>query len=578
MKKNVDILQELGRDLPRGGARARGSRGKPHVKAYYGMGLKTYTDALGNEIPLPLSYGIIQRAPVLLRDVAELWRAQGMNVVAQQFTAAHAVIGAVLDGCFVRQQENLYMLNLQVMIVGGAGSGKSRVALLDRLVEPIDRELRLGYRRRMDDYHRDLLRHAAALQEWKKNGGCGDPPLPPDEPLPRSLMLADATTQAALVRWLAGNDGHLSLMRHDELSTLKNSLEDRCGGFGDVLKKAFDNGKHEKQLRTADEGYYIRRVGLATVFSTTPGVLKDFIGSYEDGLASRIIGHFTASEPTFDPDPTPEAIADFDARMERLVERVEELWRAVNCEQRLVNSDKRSVNSDKRLVNREIVISDKIIPSDAGHSSDHCSLFTDHSSPPLGGARGGFLLVLSPDQQARFTRHFRAMMEFYVALDDLGEEAVPIIRRRAVDARRILMIWSLCRRTEELYRDSAGHISLPADGLIRPSDDDLRTVLDYADYLVCQSVFMHRLVAGTLGAEEKADDPVPRRNPLEHLRLLPDVFNRDDANVAGKLCGVQSRSTGRRIVKWMGQGFIRETTDGEYEKTAKGRACGRKKS
>ena len=156
MKKNVDILQELGRDLPRRGARARGSRGKPHVKAYYGMGLKTYTDALGNEVPLPLSYGIIQRAPKLLRDVAELWRAQGMNVVAQQFTAAHAVIGAVLDSCFVRQQKNLYMLNLQVMIVGGAGSGKSRVALLDRLVEPIDRELRLGYRQRVDDYHRNL--------------------------------------------------------------------------------------------------------------------------------------------------------------------------------------------------------------------------------------------------------------------------------------------------------------------------------------------------------------------------------------------------------------------------------------
>ncbi len=545
MKKNTDILQELGDDLPRRGARMRGGRGKPHVKAYYGMGLKTYTDALGNEVPLPLSYGIIQRAPVLLRDVAELWRAQGMNVVAQQFTAAHAVIGAVLDGCFVRQQENLYMLNLQMMIVGGAGSGKSRVALLDRLVEPIDRELRLGYRRRMDDYHRDLLRHAAALQEWKKNGGRSDPPLPPDEPLPRSLLLADATTQAALVRWLAGNDGHLSLMRHDELSTLKNSLEDRCGGFGDVLKKAFDNGKHEKQLRTADEGYYIRRVGLATVFSTTPGVLKDFIGSYEDGLASRIIGHFTASEPRFDPDPTPEAMADFNTRMERLVERVEELWRSL-----------REASPH---------------PSPKGK---------DLKSPLLQEGTGEALfLCLSADQQARFTRHFRALMEFYVALDDLGEEAVPIIRRRAVDARRILMIWSLCRRTEELYRDSAGRISLPADGLVHPTDDDLRAVLDYADYLVCQSVFMHRLVAGTAQAEDvKANEPALRRNPLEHLRLLPDVFNRNDANVTGKLCGVQARSTGRRIVKWIGQGFVRETTDGEYEKTAKGRACGRRKN
>jgi len=535
--KNDDILQELGRDLPRTRAHTKRGREKTQVKAYYGMGLKTYTDRLGNEVPLPMSSSIIQRAPRLLRDVAELWRDKGANIVGQQFTAAHAVIGSVLENCFVRQQENLYMLNLQVMIVGGAGSGKSRVALLDRLVEPIDRELRLAYRRRVDDYHRDLLRHAAALQDWKKNGGRDDPPLPPDEPLPRSLMLADATTQAALVRWLAGNDGHLSLMRHDELSTLKNALEDRCGGFGDILKKAFDNGKHEKQLRTEDEGYYIRRVGLATVFSTTPGVLKDFIGSYEDGLASRIIGHFTASEPTFDPDPSPEAMAAFNARMESLTEQVEELWQS--------------------LKGRE----------------DRCSV--DSGVPP----RGGLQLSFSADQQARFTRHFKALMEFYVALDDLGEEAVPIVRRRAVDARRILMIWSLCRRTEELYRDSAGRIFLPVDGLVRPTDDDLRAVLDYADYLICQSVFMHRLVAGSAQAEDvKADEPATRRNPLEHLRLLPDVFNRDDANTAGKLCGIQNRSTGRRIVKWLGQGFIRETTDGEYEKTAKGRACGRRKN
>ena len=223
-------------------------------------------------------------------------------------------------------------------------------------------------------------------------------------------------------------------MRHDELSTLKNALDDRCGAFGDILKKAFDNSKHEKQLRTGDEGYYIRRVGLATVFSTTPGVLRNFIGSYEDGMGSRIIGHFTASEPRFDPDLDNEAMVRFDARMANLAERVEELWRAVN------------------EVNRETVIGDKIIPSDAEQLSNRSSLIT-HC----------YILDLSPDQQARFVRHFRYLMKYYVALDDLGEEAVPIIRRRAVDARRILMIWSLCRRTEDLYRDSAGRIALPAD-------------------------------------------------------------------------------------------------------------------
>jgi len=410
MKNEMDILSALEADLPKpprsGQAAAR--RRKQRVKAYSGVGLKTYRDSLGNEIPLPMALGVIRRAPALLREVAELWSDQGPNIMAQQFTALHAVVGAVLDGCYVRQQENTYMLNLQVMIVGGAGAGKSRVALLDRLVEPIDRELRLAHRRRMEDYQRAQQRHALELAAWKQAGGKGDPPLPPTEPLPRSLMLADATTQAALVRWLAGNDGHLSLMRHDELSTLKHALDNRCGAFGDILKKAFDNGKHEKQLRTADEGYYIRRVGLATVFSTTPGVLKDFIGSYEDGMGSRIIGHFTASEPRFDHDLDPDAMALFNTRIEALAQRVEELWRALAAAP----------------------------PGNSGNSGISGNSGPSGTPAPSGipsAAEGGYFLALSDDQQARFVRHFKYLMQYYVALDDLGEEAVPIIRRRDME-------------------------------------------------------------------------------------------------------------------------------------------------
>ena len=536
---------------PRSGKTAVRRR-RRKILTYSGIGLKTYIDALGNEIPLPLSHGVIQRAPALLREVTELWRDQGANIMAQQFTALHAVLGSVLDGCYVRQQENTYMLNLQVMIIGGAGAGKSRVAQLDRLVEPIDRELRLAYRRRMENYRREQQHYALDLAEWKKGGGKGECPLPPDEPLPRSLMLADATTQAALVRWLAGNDGHLSLMRHDELSTLKNALDDRCGAFGDILKKAFDNGKHEKQLRTDDEGYYIRRVGLATVFSTTPGVLRSFIGSYEDGMGSRIIGHFTASEPRFDHDLDSEAMARFDARMENLAERVEELWRAASPQP---SPEGKGAYPHPLPEGKGAASGGNQVTPPSGGVGGGC----------LGGVGGGYYLCLSADQQERFVRHFKYLMRYYVALDDLGEEAVPIIRRRAVDARRILMIWSLCRRTEELYRDSAGKIVLPADGLIRPTDDDVVSVLMFADYLVSQSVFMHQMVVGTAEEPKPAEKPA-RRSPLEHLKQLTNVFTLEEANLVGKVCAVTPQTTKARIVRWIGQGFISEVGDGVYKK------------
>ena len=72
-------------------------RRRRKVVTYSGIGLKTHTDALGHEIPLPLSHSIIQQAPALLREVTELWRDQGANIMAQQFTALHAVLGSVMD-------------------------------------------------------------------------------------------------------------------------------------------------------------------------------------------------------------------------------------------------------------------------------------------------------------------------------------------------------------------------------------------------------------------------------------------------------------------------------------------------
>ena len=201
----------------------------------------------------------------------------------------------------------------------------------------------------------------------------------------------------------------------------------------------------------------------------------------------------------------------------------------------------------------------------ATYTPNPSPLTSNPSSPPSGGVGGGYYLCLSADQQERFVRHFKYLMRYYVALDDLGEEAVPIIRRRAVDARRILMIWSLCRRTEELYRDSAGKIVLPADGLIRPTDDDVVSVLMVADYLVSQSVFMHQMVVGTAEEPKPAEKPA-RRSPLEHLKQLTNVFTLEEANLVGKVCAVTPQTTKARIVRWIGQGFISEVGDGVYKK------------
>ena len=537
------VLSELKGDLLR--ARTRAKRVSKPV-AYKGCGLKTYTDVCGNEVPLPLDESIIRDSPRLLQDVTMLWRERGINIMSQQFVALHGVIGATLSGCRVRQQENEYMLNLQIVCVGGAGSGKSSLAKLDYLIKGIDAELRQAYAARLDDYRREMQLYNLELVQWREkwkglhaegtNGSsrsiASSPtlpsqcPLPPKEPLPRCLLMADAVTGAALVYWLAGNDGYITLLRHDELTTLKNAIEDRYGNFPDIVKKGFDNSKHEKQLRGDNEGYYIHHVGLALVLSSTPGVLRSFLGSYEDGMGSRLLGHFTASAPRYDEDLSDEQLQLFNQSLKASAEQVYELYHAVKewHEQ---------------------------------HTGHHLTLW------------------LSASQRSRMAHHFNRILKYYVAMENLGEEATPIIRRRAVDTKRIMMILALCRLLEELYRDSAGHVFLPDDGRLPVTDDDFQSVLNFGDYLINHSIFMYYMVVG----QPREDEERPRQlSPAEHFRLLSNTFTANDVILIGESHDVKRRTCYRRINKWQGMEMIKDRGNSVFEKTSLGRAFNQRRS
>ena len=536
--REKDVSRELKGDLSGAHRRTHANQSRK-PDSYKGCGLKTYTDVCDNEVPLPLDESIIRDSPRLLRDVVMLWHDRGIHIMAQQFVALHGVIGATLSGCRVRQQENEYMLNLQIICVGGAGSGKSSLSKLDGLVKGIDAELRRAYVARLDDYRRDMQVYNLELVRWKErwreqhaeeNGGQDMPaspspvradecPLPPKEPLPRCLLMADAVTGAALVYWLAGNDGYITLLRHDELTTLKNAMEDRYGNFPDIVKKGFDNSKHEKQLRSDNEGYYIEHVGLALVVSSTPGVLRSFLGSYEDGMASRLLGHFTASDPRYDEDLSDEQIQLFNQSLKASAGQVSELYHAVK---------------------------------------------EWHEQHP-----GQYLtLWLSDSQRHRLARHFSRVLKYYVAMESIGEEATPIIRRRAVDTKRIMMIWALCRQLEELHRDSAGRVFLPENGQIAITDDDFQTVLSFSDYLINHSIFMYYMIVG----RPKEDEEKPRLlSPVEHFCLLGNTFTSNDVILIGESHDVKRRTCYRRINRWLGMGMIKSKGNGIFQKTPLGK-------
>ena len=96
--------------------------------------------------------------------------------------------------------------------------------------------------------------------------------------------------------------------------------------------------------------------------------------------------------------------------------------------------------SEQRSVNREIVISDKIIPSGAEPSSNHCSLFTDHSTHHSSNHCSLITNHLSDHSTHHSSNHYSLLTNHSPLLQEGSGEAT-IMGLHPEDAALIAYLW-----------------------------------------------------------------------------------------------------------------------------------------
>lgn len=179
-------------------------------------------------------------------------------------------------------------------LVGKSGSAKSVVLRLVRrpLVELFKRE-RESLARLMNEYAVQMERHHLAMQMWKseqKSGPATDPPLEPEKPRERRVLVSDITVEkiAPLL-----NENPMGLLNiHDELAKWVNSFNRYASGKGSDLQSwlSMNDGNELVVDRKTDGSTFVERASVSIGGTIQPYTLARVFGTMEreTGLLARI--------------------------------------------------------------------------------------------------------------------------------------------------------------------------------------------------------------------------------------------------------------------------------------------------
>lgn len=138
------------------------------------------------------------------------------------------------------------------------------------------------------------------------------------------------------------------------------------------------------------------------------------------------------------------------------------------------------------------------------------------------------------------------------------EEILAAVRRRIIDAKRIIMLLSLLRG----YAQHESWDEVLATPAIEADDDDIDTTLTLIAYLMRHSVNAFAFIQ----PEQSDADTTERLTAVRHLDLLPLTFTTADAIETGKQHAISARTTKRRVSGWLKAQFISQLSHGKYGK------------
>jgi hypothetical protein len=186
---------------------------------------------------------------------------------------------------------------LWAALVGRSGTIKSAVVkLVTRALHDLYKHARAEHRDALREYDRAMARHAVDYAKWKQDqrkGTATDPPLEPEQPIERRVLVSDTTVEKLGVL-LQENPLGLLLVR-DELAAWLGSFDRYAGGGKGsdqpTWLSMFDAAPVTIDRKSAVGTIYVALAAVSVLGSIQPGTLLRMFGraEREAGLLARVL-------------------------------------------------------------------------------------------------------------------------------------------------------------------------------------------------------------------------------------------------------------------------------------------------
>lgn len=221
-------------------------------------------------------------------------------VVKGVLTAASSIMPSVQ---FKDREGRPTRVNLFYAVIASAGSNKSRIGHLDRLIQPIHKHVK-------DE--QDLLRSQLPKNQSK--------------PPRKNVLISGNITRARVIEHLCANGETPLIVVDSEMDSITTSMKTDHGGFRAELRKAYHGEFISSSKKTDDEILEVSSPHMSMIITGTLDQAVKYLHPLADGFASRHLYHIDLSKSEYKPYSV-DASATPKLAMDLWASRFYEIWK-----------------------------------------------------------------------------------------------------------------------------------------------------------------------------------------------------------------------------------------------------------